>query len=270
MTLGTIRQAAMAGTMLAASGMAMADFAPLAVGNRWTYEGTLVIQGSFGDEYRSGESLNLEVTSQRRSGDTLIHSIRMRDSLYSRQRKTSSAPAADLPDTLLVQTWKFGSVGDEVFRYAQPDSGILPETGQLSFPGKPFSVFGSSLLFAAHRNLPGDPVAVPGGPAGLVRTANSSAGTYWQDWFLDGVGAVWENTFLSAGASCGPTLRRDLYLRKFNGQPVSIGIDPPPPALAKEAKPSCSLRYRKGGRVGIASPIPGIVVDLAGRALARE
>lgn len=253
---------------------AWADFAPLAPGNAWVYQGEYDAYSGLGPAGRGRERLSLEVLDARRGGDTAYFRIRMRDSVYAREGKsTYSGPLLPLPDTVLEQTRIIASLGDRaVLMPVSRDSGMLLDTTAFRFSGRSFSAFGSVDVLHFHANLPGPPTPVAGADTGLTvvqaRHASEDGKLSWEGWYLDGAGAYWERLAMGETASCGSFIARDLRLRKFNGREIAIGVQPPAGPLAKRAKAACSgIRIPEALRAVSLLDEGFRAVDVQGRAL---
>jgi len=255
-----------------ALGSVQADFAPLKIGNRWAYEGSISMSGGFRriKQLLARERLTLEILSQRQSGDTSLYLIKMRDSLSARKWWTSTTNGwEDQQDTVLSQVVKYASLRDSVFQLpAAIDSGIVVDSSDIGLPGAHFSVFRTTLLLNAHRSLSGQPQVVPGSdPAKRAFSTQHLQNWFfqWTDWYVDDVGAFFEQ--LRMNGECGPYLTRSLYLAQFNGKEVSIGVTPPGWPLAKEGVIACSLARVPSSRLRIGFIWRGTrtEADLSGR-----
>lgn len=255
-----------------ALGSVQADFAPLKIGNQWAYEGTLSIDAPYANRslVEARERLTLEVLSQRQSGDTSLYRIKMRDSLFARKGRTGTINGLqNLPDTILSQVLTFASLRDSVFQLpAVIDSGLLADSGNFDFPAPHFSVFRSTLLLIAHRSLTGQPQVVPGSNPAKRAFATQHFldwSTQWTDWYVDDVGAFFEQFFINS--ECGHLVARSLYLTQFNGKEVSIGVAPPGWPLAKQGMIACSLTRPPASRsrVGFLRDGAPAEADLSGR-----
>lgn len=256
---------------LVALGSIQADFAPLKIGSRWAYDGSLSLTGFRRiRELQARERLTLEVLSQRQSGDTSLYRIKMRDSVFARKRQaTTVSPWEDLSDTVLSQVLTYASLRDSVFQLpATIDSGMLVDSNDFDLPGPHFSVFRSTLLLIAHRTLTGQPQVVPGStPAKRAFATQHSQSWFaqWTDWYVDDVGGFFEQFFINS--ECGHLVTRNLYLTQFDGKEVSIGVTPPGWPLAKEGMIACSLTRApvSRSRVGFQRGGARVEADLSGR-----
>jgi len=253
-------------------GSVQADYAPLKVGNRWAYEGSFSIPAVSPNrnQVEARERLTLEVLSQRQSGDTSLYRIKMRDSLFARKWRAASMNALrDQPDTILSQVLTYASLRDSVFQVpAAIDSGALGDSNIFELPGSHFSVFRSTLLLIAHRTLSGQPQTVPGSdPSKRAFATLHSLSSYaqWSDWYVDDVGAFFEQFLINT--QCARILTRNLYLAQFNGKEVSIGVTPPGSPLGKEGMIACSAMRDPSFRshVGILRGGARVEADLSGR-----
>jgi hypothetical protein len=148
------------------------------------------------------------------------------------------------------------------------DSGRLVDSADFDLPGAPFSVFRSALLLIAHRSLSGQPQVVPGStPSKRAFATQHSLSWYaqWTDWYVDDVGAFFEQFFING--ECVRLVTRNLYLTQFNGNEVSIGVTPPGWPLAKEGLIACSLTRAPSSRSRLGFLRGGVRVeaDLSGR-----
>lgn len=255
--------------LVAGLGWARADFAPLQVGNRWEYGGTIQIRAAGVATGRMREWLTAEVRSERKAGDTTYYEVRLRDSLYARERYAQASGSwQTLADSVLGDTRTLASLGDKVsWVPAANDSGRLAELPAAGTYPVPFSVFGSLRILSAHENPPGQPTPLPGAPTDrqVMQTAFAEEEGSWVEWYAEGYGSAYEKSQAASRNSCGPSVERELLLDVFNGSDVSIGVPPPDPALPKAGKSACSSIRRLGRGMlafGEAAPVP---VDLAGR-----
>jgi hypothetical protein len=263
--------------MLLAIGAVWADYAPLAPGNSWIYQGEFDASTGLGAAAQGRERLTLEILDSSQGGDTAYFRIRMRDSVYERKaRSTFSGALLPLPDTVLAQTRVLASVGERaILMPVARDSGFLLDTTAFKFSGRGFSAFGYLNALAYHADLPGSPVPLPGVDSGMtvlpVHLFSQEKVTTWDDWYLEGVGAFWEKTVAGETASCGAAIRRDLELREFNGREIRIGVEPPAGPLAKRAKVACSaIRIPARLKASSLQDWRANVVDLTGRSIPRS
>src|SRR4051812_4992020 len=88
--------------LILAAGAVRADFAPLKPGNLWVYQGSYSAYSGVGAASQGREWLSLEIVDTKQGGDTSYFRVRLRDSVYAREsRSTYSGSLQPLPDTVL-------------------------------------------------------------------------------------------------------------------------------------------------------------------------
>jgi hypothetical protein len=234
------------GTALAACliGIAGADYSPMLPGSEWVYQGIGDMMPMGGPlpvanpvQVRFKETLSLKWTGTARKGDTLIHTLLERDSLYGREAHQMDAFSdrviGPLPDSIATRILTYKEYGGR-FRLQNGDN---MQSGHSDT---------ADLFFYAHSNV----AFVRGSLNGLdprYRGLQSDfflTGPTWgqgKAWYLDGVGLYWAKLGDHC-SSCGCLGARELLLTSYRGNAVDPGIDPPGAVLMKEGRFACGLR----------------------------
>lgn len=270
---------------LAAAAGASADFAPLKVGNTWTYKGVFHVRpmiSSWGPSITDSESVSLKVVSRRSSGDSILFEVELRDSLFRRAwdyRAAGRDSIAHPADTVLKATRTIVSVGDAVTLLPKPQDDVTVTFPYASNPRYKYPVFNGLAYLIAHNALPGTPTPVAGTPAryrayDVTEVFPGYGSTRWDAWYLDNAGMYWGSMREDWGAGCGPLFQRVHRLERFNGERIDLVAEPPAVPLLKEAaeaRIACSLARRApGGRIAFPLGNRNVTADLAGRILIRR
>lgn len=241
---------------------AAADFAPLRVGNTWTYKGSVHIRAwSNPPETRFQEHLELRVTRFASAPDGGVWSIQVRDSLSDR---TQGGIGSMLPlkDTVLAFTLMLKENPDGTLSRVSPRPLNLPAP---AFHSLFANQVAENIFFRSHmapptfRELEGE----NGGYVAL-ETDTRFPDPMGKSWLVNDVGLYWMD--LSTGPMCD-VLFRTLLLERFNGRVVNLGLPVPKPPLAKESRIACAILRRPSGALSALRIPSGASLDFLGRTL---
>lgn len=250
------------------AGGAGADYSPMRAGDVWVYDGVGMGQPTGGvtelmlyntQRIQFKEKLTLTFMGTTMKRDTLIHTVRERDSLYARD----AYKRLQFYDSLI------GTVADTV---------VIRDLVYKEYGGRFHLVKGDSLhyghadttdlFFYSRTTVPYSNGRLEGYPILTASWMYAPSGTFWVSggaWYMQNVGLYWAKLTTGCG-QCGCTGSRELKLSTYRGASVDPGIDPPGSALAKEAKISCGVKapIRAYG-YGLTADWSGGAVDLMGR-----